>query len=204
MHWFKRSLIRIAGMLFPTKIIGKENIPESGALLVCNHFSAVDCLYFLSLEREDLYILAKKEVFKNKTIGKILKIYGAIPIDRENPDMRSLMESIKVLKKGGKLTIFPEGTRNKTGTDELQEIKGGAAVFAVKAKCPIVPIMIRKKPKFLIRNNMIIGKPFFLEQYYSSKLDDGVVKEMDDIIACKMKEQQEVLRNLTAKKGRNS
>ena len=200
MHWFKKSLIKIAGMIVPTKIIGKENIPEGGALLVCNHFSVLDCVYLLNLQRDDLRFLAKKEAFKNKTFAKILKAYGAIPINRENPELRSLMEAIKVLKNGGKLMIFPEGTRNKSGTNELQEIKGGAAVFAVKAKCPIVPLMIQKKPKFFIRNKMIVGKPFLLEQYYSVALNDEVVKEMDDIIASKMKEQQEILRSLTASK----
>ena len=91
---------------------------------------------------------------------------GGLPIDRDNPDMKSLMTALKVLKEGHKLAIFPEGTRNKTGSTELQPIKGGAMIFAVKAKSPIVPIMIDRKLKMFRKSNVIVGKPFELTEYY--------------------------------------
>lgn len=200
MNWFKKFLIKIALCVYPVKIYGKENIPSSGALFVCNHFSVIDCLYLLGLGVDDLRFLAKKEAFRKKLFAKILKSYGAISIDRNAPEMRSLIEAIKTLKSGGKLMIFPEGTRNKSGTNELQEIKSGAAVFAVKAKCPIVPIMIFKKAKIFSRNKMIVGTPFSLENYYSLTLDEQVNKEMDEIIATKMKEQHNILKEIVYSK----
>lgn len=200
MEKFKKFLIRIAGLFYPIKVYGAENIPEGSALFACNHFSAMDCLYILSLRVDGVKFLAKKEIFKNKLFAKILRAYGGIAIDRENPEMRSLMEAIKVLKNGKKLTIFPEGTRNKTGSDQLQNLKGGTAVFAVKAKCPIVPIMIYKKARLFVRNKMIIGKPFTLEEYYSKPLDEKTVCDMETIIAQKMNEQQTALREMLSKK----
>ena len=200
MSKFKKFLIKVALCIYPVKFYGKENIPSGGALFVCNHLSVIDCLYLAGLDVDDLKFLAKKEAFRNKLFAKILRAYGAIPIDRNAPEMRSLMEAIKTLKGGGKLMIFPEGTRNKSGTNELQEIKSGAAVFAVKAKCPIVPIMIYKKAKIFSRNKLIVGKPFSLEQYYSLTLDEQTNKEMDVIIATKMKEQQSILKEIVSSK----
>lgn len=200
MNKFQKFLVKIASLFYPCKVYGKNNIPKGSAVLACNHFSAIDCLYFLELQQDDLSFLAKKELFKNKLFAKILKFFGAIPINRENPEIRSLMSAIKVLKDGKKLTIFPEGTRNKSGSQELQELKGGTAVFAVKAKCPIVPIMLYKKARLFVKNKMIIGKPFTLEEFYNKPLDDAAVCEMDKLLAEKMIEQQALLNDLVASK----
>ena len=158
MKFLLRIPIFFFSLFYPMKVYGKENIPEGGAVLVCNHFRAIDCGFIKRIYYKNIKFLAKKEVFKNKLIGKIAKAYGGISIDRENPDMKSLLEAIKEIKKGHKLCIFPEGTRNISGTNELQEIKGGSAVFSVKAKCPIVPIMILSKSKILRKTKIIIKK----------------------------------------------
>ncbi len=200
MNFFKKIPVCLANLLFPIKIYGKENIPKDGAVCVCNHFSFIDSVYIRALFNDDVYFLGKKEVFENKFAGWILKCYGGIPIDRENPDIKSLFTATKVVKDGYKLVIFPEGTRNKTGTNELQQIKGGSAVFAVKAKRPIVPMMILQKARLFRRNALIIGQPFYLEDYYSKKLTPEVVDEMDEFVRQKMIEQQKILFELTAKK----
>lgn len=201
MKFLLRIPIFFFSLFYPMKVYGKENIPEGGAVLVCNHFRAIDCGFIKRIYYKNIKFLAKKEVFKNKLIGKIAKAYGGISIDRENPDMKSLLEAIKEIKKGHKLCIFPEGTRNISGTNELQEIKGGSAVFSVKAKCPIVPIMILSKSKILRKTKIIIGKPFELTEYYGKKLTEKEISEMDNIIREKMIEQHEILKNMT-KKGK--
>lgn len=196
MKFLLRIPIFFFSLFYPMKVYGKENIPSGGAVLVCNHFRAIDCGFIKRIYYKNIKFLAKKEVFKNKIIGKIAKAYGGIPIDRENPDMKSLLEAIKEIKKGHKLCIFPEGTRNISGTDELQEIKGGSAVFSVKAKCPIVPIMMLKKSKIFRKTKIIIGKPFELEEYYGKKLTEQDIAEMDKIVREKMIEQQDILKNI--------
>ncbi len=200
MKFLLRIPIFFFSLFYPMKVYGKENIPEGGAVLVCNHFRAIDCGFIKRIYYNNIKFLAKKEVFKNKIIGKIAKAYGGIPIDRENPDMKSLLEAIKEIKKGHKLCIFPEGTRNTSGTNKLQEIKGGSAVFSVKAKCPIVPIMMLKKSKIFRKTKIIIGKPFELEEFYGKKLTEQDIAEMDKIVSEKMIEQQEILENMTKKR----
>lgn len=185
---------------YPYKIHGKENIPQGGAIFVCNHFRAIDCGFIADAYNKDIYFLSKKELFKNKFFGKILKSFGAIPVDRENPDLKSMMIALRVLKEGHKLVIFPEGTRNTTGTTELQSIKGGSMIFAVKAKTPIVPMMLSGKAKIFRKTHLIIGKPFELDEFYGKKLDDEDMLKMEQIVSSKMIEQQNQLLEIITKK----
>lgn len=203
MNFFHKTALFCFNLIYPYKIYGKENIPTGSAVFVCNHFSAIDCGFIADAYNKDIYFLAKKELFKNKLIGGIIKSFGAIPIDRDNPDMKSLVAAIRVLKDGHKLAIFPEGTRNKSGTNELQPIKGGTVTFAVKAKCPIVPMMLLNKAKPFRKTKLIIGKPFTLEEFYSKKLTPEVIEQMGEIVSNKMKEQQAILLELTKKKKKN-
>ncbi|MBE7081061.1 MAG: 1-acyl-sn-glycerol-3-phosphate acyltransferase [Clostridiales bacterium] len=199
MNFFQKIPIFFFSLLYPIKVYGKENIPKGGAVLVSNHFRAIDCGFIARICDKDIKYLAKKEIFKNKLFSKIVRSYGGIPIDRDNPDMKSLLEAIKEIKKGNKLCIFPEGTRNVSGTADLQEIKGGSVIFSVKAKCPIVPIMMLKKAKMFSRTKIIIGKPFELSDYYGKKLSEEDIKALDQIVREKMIEQQNMLKQLSSK-----
>ena len=202
MNFFQKIPIFFFSMLYPMKVYGKENIPKGGAVLVSNHFRAIDCGFIARICTKDIKYLAKKEIFKNKLFSKIVRSYGGIPIDRENPDMKSLLEAIKEVKKGNKLCIFPEGKRNVSGTNDLQEIKGGSVIFSVKAKCPIVPIMMLKKAKMFSKTKIIIGKPFELSEYYGKKISEEDIDALDQIVREKMIEQQNELKQITAKKGK--
>ena len=199
MNFFQKIPIFFFSLLYPIKVYGKENIPKGGAVLVCNHFRAIDCGFIARICDKDIKYLAKKEIFKNKLFSKIIRSYGGIPIDRDNPDMKSLLEAIKEIKKGNKLCIFPEGKRNVTGTSNLQEIKGGSVIFSVKAKCPIVPIMMLKKAKIFRKTKIIIGKPFELTEYYGKKLSTEDIYCLDQIVRKKMIEQQDILKELSSK-----
>lgn len=193
MNFLHKIPIFFWSIFYPIKIYGKENIPSDGAILVCNHFRAMDCGFVARAYDKDIKFLAKKEIFKNKLFSKIVTSYGGIPIDRDNPDLKSLLAAIRTVKDGHKLCIFAEGTRNKSNTNQLQELKSGTALFAVKAKCPIVPIMMYKKAKIFRRTHMIIGKPFTLEPFYDKKLSQEEQDEMDNIVREKMIEQQDIL-----------
>ena len=199
MNFLHKIPIFFFSLLYPMKVYGKENIPKGGAVLVCNHFRAIDCGFIARICDKDIKYLAKNELFKNKLLSKIIRSYGGIPINRDNPDMKSLLEAIKEIKKGNKLCIFPEGKRNVTGTSDLQEIKGGSVIFSVKAKCPIVPIMMLKKARIFSKTKIIIGKPFELSDYYGKKLSEEDIDLLDQIVREKMIEQQNILKQLSSK-----
>lgn len=102
--------------------------------------------YFVLFKKE-AHALAKYELFTNPVAGWFLHKMGAIPVRRGEADIESVKQVLRVLKDGKQLLIFPEGTRNKEGTQQMAEFKTGTARFAIKAKVPIVPMIYYQSPK---------------------------------------------------------
>lgn len=117
----------ILGMLFKVyynpRIIGKENIPAEGAiLLVGNHIHIMDqCLPILATKRP-VHYMAKKEYFDNKKVAWFFRLGGCIPVDRSKKDERASSAALKVLHDGYALGLFPEGTRNALKEEKIQEL----------------------------------------------------------------------------------
>lgn len=176
-------------IFWPTKVIGKRNIPKrkQKAILACNHSSNMDPVLINARLVPNPYILAKKSLFKNKLAGAILKSWRAIPVDRENVDISTIKTVLSVLKKGHKLLIFPQGTRKKD-QDDLNGVKNGLVMFALKTNSPIVPMWYVNKPKAFRRNVLLIGKPFYLEGFEGKKLTQDVLDEASAVVIKKMLE----------------
>lgn len=188
-------------MLYPTKIIGKKNIPKGACILSSNHTSNLDAVIFAVKTWEKKYYLAKKELFENKFVGFFLKRFGGIRIDRQANDVVAIKNCLKVLKENKKLFIFPEGTRVHNDNMELGEVKHGVAMFAIKAKVPVVPIFILRRPKIFRRNKIFIGQPFTLDEFYGKRLDSEELDRAGEIVTVKMNEiRQQALNSLTKKK----
>ena len=117
---------------------------------------------------------------------------GAIPIDRDKPSITSIKKCLEVLKNDKRLCVFPEGRRNFED-NKLQEIKQGTALFAVKGKALITPVIIYDHLKMFKKNYAIIGKPIDLSKYYDKKFDDEVSKSCTQIIANEMQKLQQEL-----------
>ncbi len=152
-------------ILFPTKIIHKENLPKRGtkAIVTSNHFSNWDVVvYDIFLCRKFKY-MAKKELFDNKFAGFFVKAFGGFPVDRENLSPSTFKIVMNELKSNRQIFIFPEGTRNKSETNELLEIKSGFLAVASKGDCDITPMLLYRKPRVFKKNYIIVGKPFKLE-----------------------------------------
>lgn len=185
---------------YPTKFIGKENIPKGPCIIASNHTSNLDAVLLAVHTWEKKFYLAKKELFKNKLFGSFLKTVGAIEIDRQSTDVGAIKNCMRVLKNGKKLVIFPEGTRNHNDDMQLGQVKHGVSMFAIKAKVPIVPMFIAKQPRFWRKNKVVIGQPFLLEEFYGKKLDNETLTQASDIVAAKMNELRESQLNALTKK----
>ena len=194
---FQKFLLKIAYFFFPYKIYNYENIPDGRAVIVSNHFSFVDPIYLLKLSKNDtIHIVAKKELFEKKLISKFLKSFNGIPIDRDNPGISSIIQVTKALKNGDKVGIFPEGTRNKTKSNLPLNFKEGSVVFALKAKCPIVPVMMQKKARLFRKTRIIVGKPINLDEYYDKKLCIDEINDLGTLVRNKMIEIQTELNTI--------
>lgn len=153
--------MRVAFRLwYNPKIIGAEKIPEDSAIVIaCNHKHVYDqCLTVLATKRV-IHYMAKKEYFDGK-LAPLFKAVGCIPVDRSRKDFSSAKSALSVLKKGGAIGIFPEGTRNKTENFMLP-FKKGAVLMAQKSDALIVPCGLTGDYKFRSKNLTIrYGEPF--------------------------------------------
>lgn len=145
-------------LLYPLKIIGKQNIPKDGKLIVaCNHLSLMDPLLIGTIFKRQVFFVGKKELFKNKFLSWLLKKCGVICLDRDKMDIITVKQILSILKNEKILGIFPEGTRNKTQED-LLSFKEGTTMFAEKTEAKVLPIVMLQKPKLFRKTTFIIGE----------------------------------------------
>ena len=145
---FLRFLMRIIAFTFLVKVDrveGLENIPENGpALLFFNHTAFVDPIVMVYVVPRDIVPLAKIEVYDYPFIGIFPRMWGVIPVRREEVDRRAVRRALDVLRAGEIVLVAPEGTRNTS----LQQGKEGLAYLASRSGAPMIPVMLEGTPAF--------------------------------------------------------
>ena len=147
-------------LFHPWKAIGAENIPEGGAVICGNHTTLGDPLYVVCAMsgRRQTHVMAKAEIMKWPVIGFLLKKAGIIGVNRGKSDMGAVKECLRVLKKGEKLLMFPEGPRVKDGEDS--QAHTGAAMFATRTGTPLVPVYISPQKRRFRKTAVVFGEPY--------------------------------------------
>ncbi len=167
---------------FKVKVKGKKNVPKNCGVIFCsNHSSNFDpVIVCSSIRNRKIHYFAKKELFNTKFKNFWMHQLCAFPVDREGTDINALKFSINLLKNGGALGIFAQGTRVKEG--ESAEAKNGVSLFALKSGVDVVPIGItanyEKKGKVIVN----IGKPISFEKYKGQKPKTELLNKMTDEI----------------------
>ena len=156
-----KTILKIPFKLwYNPKIIGANNIPKKGALIICaNHKHVMDQCPILISTKRMVHYMAKKEYFDGK-FAWFFKISGCIPVNRSIKDEKAKERAIRILNNGYAVGLFPEGTRNKT-KETLLPFKYGAVSMAKKTDAYILPVGISGEYKFRSKNLIVrIGKPF--------------------------------------------
>lgn len=137
-HTIFRSFAR---SFYDFRVVGEDNLKQAGpALIVANHVSFLDPPFIGQAFDEALYFFARKTLFNHPLAGKVLRSWQTIPIDRDKPDASSLKQTIRLLKSGKKVLMFPEGTRSPDG--RLQKAEAGVGLFIAKSSVPVLPVRI--------------------------------------------------------------
>lgn len=189
------SFLRIiATPLFRIRVHGIEKIPENEKFIVCaNHKSLLDPVFIaLALDRQ-VHFIAKKELFEVPVLKNILKFLKAIPAQRDGKDLSVLRDSIKLIKSGKILGIFPEGTRVKE--IKRENIKDGAGYIALKSKTDILTIEIISSYKPFFKTELYIKNLVKVEDFKNLKSKDAMEKIMDETYE-KMYENHKFLRKV--------
>jgi 1-acyl-sn-glycerol-3-phosphate acyltransferase len=123
------------------RIEGEDNVPAAGPLLVaCNHTSNLDPVLLGAYFPRTLFAMGKREMFINRPIAWFLAGCNCIPVDRGGADRRAVSRALDVVRRGGRLLMFVEGTRSRDGT--MHRAEAGIGFFARKSGAPILPISI--------------------------------------------------------------
>ena len=167
-----RPIVKIlVRVIYNPKIIGKENIPESGRIILAgNHTHYFDCLLLMSSTKRQVHFLAKKELLEGPK-GLFFSQFGLIPVDRKNKDHNALSLSYDYLNNDKIIGIFPEGTIGRNG---ILPFKMGAVKMANKTNSKIIPFVITGKYK-PFKNKLTIE---FKKQV---EISDDLEKENDKL-----------------------
>lgn len=185
MNFLRCSVIPIYYIFKPFRYYGQKKLNRGKAVLVCNHYTLFDIIYPGALTWEALHFLSKKENLKVPVLGAVMRKVKALVANRDGTDVRVLLDSMKCLKNEQKIVIFPEGTRNRDG-GEMLPFHHGAALMAIKAKAPVVPMVIYNKPKLFGMTHILMGEPIEFKEYYDRKLTDEEYNEADNKIRERM------------------
>ena len=122
---------------YDVRVHHPERFPRRGpAVVTANHIGIIDGPLMAIFAPRPVHALTKIEMFDGK-LGRFLKLTGQIPLDRFRTDLLAVRTALRVLREGGAVGVFPEGTR---GNGELDTFRRGAAYLAMVTGAPVVPL----------------------------------------------------------------
>ena len=180
--FFKPILGLIFRFYYNPKIIGKENIPKDGPIIVAgNHKHVMDQCGVILATKRPIHYMAKKEYFDGH-FAWFFKMMGCISVNRSIHDEEAKEKAMNVLLSGKALGIFPEGTRNKTDAF-LLPFKFGCVSMAKKSYAYIVPFGVTGEYKFRSKNLVYrIGKPFKVTNMELSEANKKLERKIGDLM----------------------
>jgi 1-acyl-sn-glycerol-3-phosphate acyltransferase len=137
----KPLAVVVMRLAFGLRTRGTEHVPAEGpVLLVANHVSLLDPPLVGGAAPRPLNFMAKAELFSVPLFGGLIRRLNAHPLRRQGGDAAALPAALRVLKSGGALLVFPEGTRGEGGI--LGPAKPGAGMLAVLGGAPVIPVYV--------------------------------------------------------------
>ena len=175
-YYISYFFLKILSVFFyPITVVGRENLPaRQGFIIASNHISNMDPFILGLASRRRLSYVAKDSLFYNKLLRYLLYRVDAFPIKRGGADFRAMRETLRRLKKGAPIVLFPEGTRQTTGVG--RKIHEGIGFIVAKAGVPVIPAYIKDSEKVLPqggrilkrhRVTVIFGEPLYFAKHQS-------------------------------------
>lgn len=178
--------------------VGKENIPEDGAIIYApNHCNALmDALAVLFIDGRSKVFVARADIFKNPLIKKALTKFKIMPIHRVRDGFRSVLNteqaidnSIEVLNNGTPFCILPEGTHRPMHSllplgKGISRIAAGAVKGLGEEKhLYIVPVGLEYGDYYRYRSTLVvnIGKPLDITEYIAAHPEEAEPELLNDI-----------------------
>ncbi|MCA1983694.1 lysophospholipid acyltransferase family protein [Nocardioides nematodiphilus] len=166
--WFGRWAIR---RRYRVTVHGAGNVPASGpVILASNHIGVIDGPLLAIFGPRPAHVLTKDEMFHGVS-GRFFSAVGQISLWRGGADPGAIKACVKVLRDGGVVGIFPEGTR---GAGRFDLFHHGAAYLAMVTGAPVVPVTMlgsrdpgggrNSLPRKGAHIDIVFGRPWTTEQ----------------------------------------
>jgi 1-acyl-sn-glycerol-3-phosphate acyltransferase len=184
--WLMNYLV--AKLIWDTQVEGElPRQPGKGAVIVANHRSSIDPSFIQTCIRRVVYWMVAREYCEAPFMGGLLRIFQVIPVGRGGVDTAATKQAIRLAQDGGLVGMFPEGRINETHETLLLPGRPGAALVALRARVPIIPVFITGSPydgtalgplRMRAHVRVKIGKPIDLSEYYEREKEEGVTQEI--------------------------
>jgi 1-acyl-sn-glycerol-3-phosphate acyltransferase len=116
-------------------------VPQTGAvILAANHASFLDPPLVGAALRRPINYLARESLFRFPGIGRLLRSWNSVPVNREGGGAAGLKAILDRLLAVGGIILFPEGTRTRNG--ELQPARSGIGLTVIKSTALVVPVRV--------------------------------------------------------------
>lgn len=154
--------------LWRPRVLGAWKVPVTGPVIFAiNHAHNIDGPMVMGVAPRPTHFLIKKEAFIGP-LDPFLTGIGQLKVDRDTTDRGAITRALDVLKDGGVLGIFPEGTR---GEGDFASLRAGLAYFAVRGNAQVVPVavlgstdrrsrLVKAVPPLRSRVDVVFGDPF--------------------------------------------
>lgn len=175
---------------------GLRNIPaEGGGLVLMNHQSFLDPLLVQLPLSRPVGFLARENLFRVPFVGWVLRRHYCVGINRESAGTRSIRETVRRMRFGFLMGVFPEGTRTRDGS--VGDFKPGFVALVRRNRLPIVPVGIAGAYEALPRGArflrprkvcVVYGDPIPYEELEPfcrrGREDELVALARDRVVAC--------------------
>ncbi len=172
-------IIRLT-IFFSTDTKGKED--PAAQMYLINHQSDLDIGIMETVSKKDLSWVAKKELFDVPFFGLAMSLPEDIPIERQSKTslIRLLKNAKNRLNKGRVITMFPEGTRSKTG--KMLPFKSGAKVVADKYQLKVQPVVLIQTAKYYDIKRLYYKpgriKVIFMDSFIADRDDENWLRDL--------------------------
>lgn len=138
----RAGLLLVMHTAYRIKVVGAENIPSKGGVLLApNHVSFLDgILLSVAIDRPIRFVVDRAQ-YERRAMKPFMKLLGAIPISQTGGPrqiLRALREAGEALDHGDVMCIFPEGQITRTGA--ILPFRRGLERIVKGRTAPIVPV----------------------------------------------------------------
>lgn len=171
----------IVSFLYPMRSFGAENLPDGPVIVCANHSNYIDPILaaFAFGKHRFIHFMAKAELRRIPIVGRVLENCGVLFVERGKSDIDAIRGTMRLLKHGCRVFVFPEGTR--VGSDNEVEAKTGAVRIASRMSVPIVPMYIPRRKRIFGRITVGIGRPFYVEAVTHEEYEKSAAEIMERI-----------------------